>query len=81
MLRSLTNLAIYAEELNFEANELRPKDGEKDFNKWFKMAYPGAYAAVEIIYLIVLGVRNASIIINLARWAVIEEGLKGMATD
>jgi hypothetical protein len=31
--------------------------------------------------LVVLGIRNASIIINLARWAVIEEGLKGMAIN
>ena len=81
MLRSVINLVIYIEELNFEAKGLRPIDDDTDFNNWFKLNYPSKFAAVEILYLVVLGIRNASIIINLARWAVIEEGLKGMAMD
>ena len=81
LLRSVLNIVIYVEELNFEAKGMRPTDDEKEFNNWFKRTYPRSYAAVEILMLVVLGIRNASIIINLARWAVIEEGLKGMAMD
>lgn len=81
LLRSVLNLVIYAEELKFEADDSRPNDAEKDFTNWFKRTHPAANAAIEILYLVVLGIRNASIIINLARWAVIEEGLKGMAMD
>ena len=71
LLRSLLNIVIYVEELSFEGKGMKPIDDEKDFNNWFKMTYPGTYAAVEILLLVVLGIRNTSIIINLARWAVI----------
>ena len=81
LLHSIINLVIYVEELKFEAKSLRPIENDYDFHNWFKLSYPAIFAAVEILYLVVLGIRNASIIINLARWAVIEEGLKGMAMD
>jgi len=81
LLRSVLNIVIYVEELSFEAKGIKPIDDEKDFNNWFKMTYPTTYAAVEILLLVVLGIRKTSIIVNLARWAVIEEGLKGMAMD
>jgi hypothetical protein len=71
LLRSILNIVIYVEELSFEGKGMKPIDDEKDFNNWFKMTYPGTYAAVEILLLVVLGIRNTSIIINLARWAVI----------
>jgi hypothetical protein len=77
MLRSIINLVIYVEELTFEGSNKRPADVD-DFNAWFKIYYPKTYTTVEILYLVVLGIRNTSIIINLARWAVINHGLESM---
>jgi hypothetical protein len=71
MLRSAINIVVYLYQLKYY-EFMSP--GE-DFNHWLKVNSPRIYVTIEIIYLVVLAIRNTSLLFNLTRWSMIKHGM------
>jgi hypothetical protein len=74
IIRSIINIVMYILEIKYEKEVLH----SEDFNMWLKDHYYSTYVAVVIVYLVVLSIRNASLLINLTRWTIIKYGLEDL---
>ena len=51
---------------------------QTEFDKWFKATYPELYNTMTLFYMILIGLRNLSLILNLTRWFIVEAGLQSI---
>jgi len=51
---------------------------QTEFDKWFKATYPELYNTMTLFYMILIGLRNLSVILNLTRWFIVEAGLQSI---
>ncbi len=73
--RSVGNLISYFAELE-HSKEIIVNQDQKQFDIWFKATYSDLYDTMTLFYMILIGLRNLSLILNLTRWFIVEAGLQ-----